>query len=275
MSSARRVGCAVWSMVALATGLFPALVAAQSGGDRAGGQPRQIVGSGSFNDAPLVGPGRYQDTIRGAETNVYAIELAPGQRLRASATVREVEQRVDNGTIAYLQLEILGPNRRLAGFPDASDRDSLFSLADPTGEGEVSVNGATAEDPVEALAAADWPAYPAAGLWYVKVTLDDPNREAGRNELPLLLRLTMHGVARGEAPAAPGVEPPESETPLEPEQEGGEPAEEPDSSGDEDEGSSSGDSGGTISGGALVAIGIGGLLLGAAAGIPVARSRDR
>jgi hypothetical protein len=273
MSTARALACAGLASGALAIGLSPALAFAQASG-ALGEPPQQVVASGSFNDAPLLEPGRYEDTIRGAETNLYSVLLAPGQRLRASATVREVEQRVDNASVALLQLEILGGNRALAGFPDARDRTTLFSLADPGEESELTATGTTAEDPVDALASGDWPAYPAAGRWYVKVTLDDPDREVGQNELPLLLRLAVEGVARGEAPAAPGAEPPESETPLEPEQEGGEAAEEPGSSGDEDGGGSSGESGGGISGGALVAIGIGGLLLGAAAGIPAARSRE-
>lgn len=46
---------------------------------------RPVAGGGSFNDAPLLTPGAYTDTIRLDETLFYAVRLAPGQRLSATA----------------------------------------------------------------------------------------------------------------------------------------------------------------------------------------------
>jgi hypothetical protein len=46
-----------------------------------------IAGGGSFNDAPVLAPGRYKDTLRGGEQLFYAVSLKPGQKLTAGLTV--------------------------------------------------------------------------------------------------------------------------------------------------------------------------------------------
>jgi len=46
-----------------------------------------IAGGGSFNDAPVLEPGRYQDTLRGGEQLFYAVNLKPGQKLTTGLTV--------------------------------------------------------------------------------------------------------------------------------------------------------------------------------------------
>ena len=46
-----------------------------------------IAGGGSFNDAPVLAPGKYKDTLRGGEQLFYAVTLKPGQQLTAGATV--------------------------------------------------------------------------------------------------------------------------------------------------------------------------------------------
>jgi hypothetical protein len=52
------------------------------------GAQTPIAGGGSFNDAPVLGPGRYADTLRGGEQLFYAVTLKPGQMLTAGATVK-------------------------------------------------------------------------------------------------------------------------------------------------------------------------------------------
>ncbi len=52
------------------------------------GAQTPIAGGGSFNDAPVLSPGRYTDTLRGGEQLFYAITLKPGQMLTAGATVK-------------------------------------------------------------------------------------------------------------------------------------------------------------------------------------------
>ena len=42
-----------------------------AGGARSAQSP--IAGAGSFNDAPVLAPGRYKDTLRGGEQLFYAV----------------------------------------------------------------------------------------------------------------------------------------------------------------------------------------------------------
>lgn len=65
-----------------------------------------IAGGGSFNDAPVLKPGRYTDTLRGGEQLFYAVELKPGQQLTAGATVKG---RTDSSY--FMTLQIYNPLR--------------------------------------------------------------------------------------------------------------------------------------------------------------------
>jgi Ca-activated chloride channel family protein len=67
---------------ALVLALLPAAVAAAQDSDR-----RPAVGGGSYNDAPLLQPGRYRDTLRPGERVFYAFDVKPGQRLHVRAVV--------------------------------------------------------------------------------------------------------------------------------------------------------------------------------------------
>jgi hypothetical protein len=90
--------------VAAASALPAAPAAAQS----------PIAGGGSFNDAPVLEPGRYADTLRGGEQLFYGVELQPGQSVQASATV------TGRSTTSYfMDLKLYSPQRQEVG--DASE----------------------------------------------------------------------------------------------------------------------------------------------------------
>ena len=74
-----------------------------------------IAGGGSFNDAPVLGSGRYMDTLRGAEQLFYAVELKRGQMVTAEATI---SGRTDGGYTTRLQLY------------NAQRKDDVFDGAD-------------------------------------------------------------------------------------------------------------------------------------------------
>jgi hypothetical protein len=65
------------------------------------GAQTPIAGGGSFNDAPVLTPGRYTDTLRGGEQLFYAVTLKPGQKLTAGATVKG---RTDSSYAMTLQI---------------------------------------------------------------------------------------------------------------------------------------------------------------------------
>jgi hypothetical protein len=66
-------------LVAIATGI--ALTAAPARAQT------PIAGGGSFNDAPVLEPGSYADTLRGGEQLFYGVKLERGQSVTATATV--------------------------------------------------------------------------------------------------------------------------------------------------------------------------------------------
>jgi hypothetical protein len=86
--------------VAAASALLSAPAAAQS----------PIAGGGSFNDAPVLEPGRYADTLRGGEQLFYGVELQPGQSVQASGTV------TGRSTTSYfMDLKLYSPQRQELG----------------------------------------------------------------------------------------------------------------------------------------------------------------
>jgi hypothetical protein len=85
----------------------------------AAGAQTPIAGAGSFNDAPVLEPGRYTDTLRGGEQLFYAVSLKPGQRLTAGATV---SGRTD--TSYFITLQIYSPIREEDVF-DGEQRDTF------------------------------------------------------------------------------------------------------------------------------------------------------
>jgi Ca-activated chloride channel homolog len=68
-------------LAAVLLALVPVAARAQ-GSDR-----RPAVGGGSYNDAPLLEPGRYRDTLRPGERVFYAFDVKAGQRLHVRAVL--------------------------------------------------------------------------------------------------------------------------------------------------------------------------------------------
>lgn len=85
-------------------------------GPARGQETTPVIGGGSFNDAPVVAPGRYVDSIRGGETLYYAVELDRGQVLTTGATLSPP----DDGSTEdeFLIVRTFDPRRHDAGDPD-------------------------------------------------------------------------------------------------------------------------------------------------------------
>lgn len=220
-------------------------------------KPEVVVGTGSYNNAPVLEPGIYSDTIRGAETNVYAVDLEPGQQIRA-------EVKVDSrgfegiGGIVMLKGQIDSPSRTptLDSFVGESFTSRTIGLG---------LTGPRAQDPLGALSEES---FVASGRWYVRATIDDPNEEVGPVEFPLELELDVTGTPTGES------EPPVAPEPTEEEPE---PSEEPEPTDDDPAADDGEDDASGSHVGTLALIGVGGGILGGLAGATLAtvrRTRD-
>ena len=174
-----------------------AVLASPAVGQRA--QP--VEGGGSFNDAPIVTPGRYTDTIRPRERLFYAIEVLPGQKLNARAVI-EGTLSTDDSPIRS-EMKMHNPERdEIPGqlsIHQVWSRDSKLRLTgDKVDEDEVSFS-----EP---------------GLYYVALALG----QGRRTQFDVDLKFTLRGTAVEPSPT-----PTESPTPIVEETPEDEPTEEP------------------------------------------------
>jgi hypothetical protein len=154
-----------------------------------------IAGGGSFNDAPVLGPGRYADTLRGGEQLFYAVTLKPGQKLTAGATVKGRTQ-----SSYFMRLQIYNPVRaddvfdgqQTASYGQSDRSASLRVEGQRVGED----NGGSSDD-----------LYAEPGTYYVSLSADDQgnNLEAEQFDSSIDLQVTGEVIpeATPTATAAP------------------------------------------------------------------------
>jgi hypothetical protein len=140
-----------------------------------------IAGGGSFNDAPVLAPGRYKDTLRGGEQLFYAVSLKPGQKLSAGLTV---SGRTDSSY--FMKLALYNPLREKDVFDGEqtesygpSDRSASLRVE---GQGVGEANGGTSER-----------IYSEPGTYYISVGADDAGDNPEADQFDSLLDLQVSG----------------------------------------------------------------------------------
>lgn len=131
-----------------------------------GPEGRPIVGAGSPNDAPLLEPGTYADSVRPTEISFYTVRVAPGQRLSITAVIDEA-LRATRTDVA-----VFAPAGNAVS-PVESDLDTT-SAQDQTRATAVAPPAATLEEAVDAGRPAE---VPPAGVWTVAIGLYPPQSE--------------------------------------------------------------------------------------------------
>jgi hypothetical protein len=237
----RRASPAALLAVCVALGLAPPAGAQEAAADRT-----PLVGGGSFLTAPVIETGEYSDTLLPAERLYYAVKLEAGQRLRVGA-----ELDVDAGKY--------------------DDYASGFSLGVQTPLREVDVLGAVDEDitgnssvttdfderleyvtpPVLSRSAAfdEVGVYRGPGTWYVSLFLTTTDDRPRRIEFPVRLDVEVIGEPQPETEP----EPTPASTPEPTPEQGSE------------------DGGGGTSLGAILGLGLLGLVVGLAGGAVLGR----
>ena len=223
-------------LLALAALASPAPALAQE-------RPTPVVGGGTFNTAPQVEAGTYRDTILPNENLFYAITLRSGQTLRAALELDGVDERTyELSTVRVMRVQLHGPLRdadpEFTGFATTLRMFPIEAVSEPAQTLAGSVGASR---------------YTGPGRWYVSVSAGAD--EDAKVELPFVLRLEVTG--------DPVEEPRTATTPAAP------PAGSTTAAADEDHAEAGGGSR-TV---AVAGIGAGGLLLGAAAGLALARRR--
>lgn len=146
------------------------------------------AGSGSLNEAPLIEPGEYRDTILPGEQLFYAVRVQPGQRLALRARV-EVDSVRFRDLAAVVAFRPLGP---------------LRETVEPEGEAQARPGAPEIgwELPVPDPAATD--PYRGPGVWYLAVHAQfGGGGTPPRAEIPFTFALERAGEAGSTPTTAP------------------------------------------------------------------------
>jgi Ca-activated chloride channel homolog len=174
--------------------LLGALAALALAASPAGAQT-PIAGGGSFNDAPVLAPGRYTDTLRGGEQLFYAVTLKPGQMLTAGATVKGRTQ-----SSYAMTLQIYNPVRE----DDNFDGEQTASYGPSDRSASLRVEGKRVG---EADSGSSSDVYAEPGTYYVSLAANDrgSNLEAEQFDSSIDLQVTGQVIpeATPTATAAP------------------------------------------------------------------------
>jgi hypothetical protein len=146
-----------------------------------------IAGSGSFNDAPVLAPGKYKDTLRGGEQLFYAVSLKPGQKLTAGLTVNG---KTDGSY--FIKLGIYSPLRE----KDVFDGQQTESYGSNDRSASLRVEGQTVG---EKDAGNSDSVYAEPGTFYVSVAADDFGRNEQADQFDTLIDLQVSGTPIPEA----------------------------------------------------------------------------
>ena len=166
-------------------GLVAVLVLAVTASSASAQSP--IAGGGSFNDAPVLAPGRYKDTLRGGEQLFYAVSLKPGQKLTAGMTMTG---RTDASY--FIKLVIYSPLRekdvfdgeQTESFSGSERSASLRVEGQRVGEDDGGVNDRIYSEP---------------GTYYVSVAADDQGTNVEADQFDTLIDLQVTGEIIPEA----------------------------------------------------------------------------
>jgi Ca-activated chloride channel family protein len=149
------------------------------------GAAKPVVGGGSFNTAPLLGPGTYDDTVAAGETVYWKVRLAKGQVLRVKATVDTSQIQTDPlaagfdkglANLTYF-LEIFSPLREQLSEESGGTYDAASARLE--GSAAAGAKTGTATGPrvlgFEQILASDYneDKFPAPGEWYVSLNAAD------------------------------------------------------------------------------------------------------
>ena len=155
-----------------------------------------VAGSGSPNEAPLIEPGRYSDTILPGEVLFYGVKVAEGERIavqaRSSLTGHRFRQLV-----ALLRFSALGPLREEPGFDAEAD---VHHLGEAAGF-EAGPAAEATSDP-----------YLGPGTWYI--TVHAFGTSAKKAEIPFEFALERAGAEGSAGTPTPTPTPEPTPTPA-------------------------------------------------------------
>jgi hypothetical protein len=207
-----------------------------------------IVGSGSFNAAPMLQPGRYRDTVLPEEYLYYAVRVQPGQSLHVTANSELDTDAWSDLNVAFVKVNVAAPDRDELNSGVEGNQSFTSASDDPADFTTKPATTVADEDKTEV-------SWTGPGVYFISfypayVGSGDPPKA----EIPFHFEVALEGTAKPEPSATPIATPTPSPkvttTPT------------PDSGG-----------GGGASPALAAGFGVGGLLVGAVAGLALVRRR--
>ena len=153
-----------------------------------------IVGGGSFNTAPILGPGTFRDTILPAEYLYYGFKLEAGQQLHIKAETDIDHSEVAAMGVLYVSLNIHTPTR-VADILSQQPGDNKEALQTGGDDYHLAISSEVVRPDQDNGASGNWPG---AGVYYLAVhTAYTGNRfPPPRSEIPFTFTATIDGQAR-------------------------------------------------------------------------------
>jgi hypothetical protein len=154
-----------------------------------------IVGSGSFNAAPILQPGRYRDTVLPEEYLYYAVELKPGQSLHVTANSELDRDAWSDLNVAFVKVNVAAPDRKEID----PDGEQSFTSADddPADFTTPAATTVAGEDETEI-------AWTGPGVYFISFyPAYVGGGEPPKAEIPFHFEIALEGAAQTEPSATP------------------------------------------------------------------------
>jgi hypothetical protein len=156
-----------------------------------------IVGSGSFNAAPLLEPGRYRDTVLPEEYLYYAVRVGPGQSLHVTANSELDEEAWQDLTVAFVKVNVAAPDRK--EIDSDIDGDQTFTSARDSPADFTTPPATTVADEDDTEVAWTGPGVYFISVYPAYVGGGDPPKA----EIPFHFEVALEGQAQTEPSATP------------------------------------------------------------------------
>jgi hypothetical protein len=156
-----------------------------------------VVGSGSFNAAPILQPGRYRDTALPEEYLYYAIEVKPGQSIHVTANSELDTDAWSDLNVAFVKVNVAAPDRKEID-SDIDGDQSFTSAGDNPADFTTQPATTVADEDATEIA------WTGPGVYFISfypafVGSGDPPKA----EIPFHFELTLEGQAQTEPSATP------------------------------------------------------------------------
>jgi hypothetical protein len=193
-------------LAALLLALAPAPARAQ----QASGTP--VVGGGSFNNAPLLKPGHYSDTIAAGETDYYGVTLAKGQVLHVKMNVDTSQLETDVAADDYkpglsnldYRVDIFSPLHEQLSNETPYDKATVELQGDSDAEAKTGEATGPRALGYEQILGPDYDLdkFPGPGEWFFSLSAADSDYQPAEApaEFPIDFTITVDGTPEPSSP---------------------------------------------------------------------------